>query len=342
MDLITQGVLGAALAQTAAKPSETRLATGIGFAAGLLADADALIYSSADSLLTIEYHRHFTHSIFFIPVGALIAALILWPLCKNKLGFKRLYVFSLLGYSLSGFIDACTSFGTYLLWPLSDERLAFHIISIVDPIFTLALIIGVVMAWRRRSQMPAKIGLGIAGLYLLMAVVQLQRAESAIESLATSRGHTPARLIAKPTFGNILLWRSIYEHEGRFYVDAVRVGNMPRLYEGSSIDKYQPARGASGLTKDSVLYRDILRFQKFSADYIALHPQHSNVLADVRYSIQPDGLLPLWGIEMDFARPEQHVRFRVYRSLNKQRRERFFAMLMNNDVIKNPSAITNK
>lgn len=342
MDLLTQGVLGAALAQTAAKPSETRLATGIGFAAGLLADIDALIYSSTDSLLTIEYHRHFTHSIFFIPFGALIAALILWPLCRKKLSFKRLYIFSMLGYSLSGFIDACTSYGTYLLWPLLDERLSFHIIAIVDPIFTLALIIGVVMAWRRRSQIPARFGLGMAAIYLLVAVVQLQRAESVIESLAASRGHTPARLIAKPSFGNILLWRSIYEHDGNFYVDAAHVGTKPRLYEGSSIRKYQPARDASGLAKESVLYTDILRFRKFSADYIALHPERQNVLADVRYSIQPDSVLPLWGIEMDFSRPEQHARFRVYRGLDKKKRERFFTMLMNGEVRQDKPVIDNE
>lgn len=332
MDLLTQAVLGAALAQTAAKPSETRLATGIGLAAGLLADADALIYSSTDSLLTIEYHRHFTHSIFFIPFGALIAALILWPLCRKKLSFKRVYVFSLLGYSLSGFIDACTTYGTHLLWPLSDERIAFHIISIVDPVFTLALIIAVVMAWRRRSQMPARLGLGIAAFYLLIAVVQLQRAESAIETLAASRGHTSARLIVKPSFGNTLLWRSIYEHEGRFYVDAVQVGTESRLYEGSSIRKYQPAEDARGLAKDSVLYKDILRFRKFSANYIAQHPERPNVLGDVRYSIQTDGVSPLWGIEMDFSKPEQHARFRVYRGLDKKQRERFFAMLMGEDI----------
>jgi inner membrane protein len=332
MDLITQGVLGAALAQTAAKPTETRLATGIGFAAGLLADLDALIYSSTDSLLTIEYHRHFTHSIFFIPFGALIAALILWPLCRKKLGFKRLYVFSLLGYSLSGFIDACTSYGTHLLWPLSDERIAFHIIAIVDPVFTLALIIAVVTAWRRRSQLPARFGLGIAALYLLVAVVQLQRGESAIETLAASRGHSPARLIVKPSFGNTLLWRSIYEHEGHFYVDAVQVGTEPRLYEGSSIRKYKPAEDAGGLAKDSVLYKDILRFRTFSDDYIIPHPERPNVIGDVRYAIQTDGLLPLWGIEMDFSQPQQHARFRAYRGLDKKQRERFFAMLMGRDI----------
>ena len=78
MDLLTQGLLGAALAQAGSKQQETRIATGVGFFAGLLADADILIQSDQDPLLTVEFHRHFTHSIFFVPFGALIAALILW------------------------------------------------------------------------------------------------------------------------------------------------------------------------------------------------------------------------------------------------------------------------
>ena len=81
-----------------------------------------------------------------------------------------------------------------------------------------------------------------------------------------------------------------------------------------------------------MLYKDILRFQEFSADYITQHPEWPNVLGDVRYSIQTDGLSPLWGIEMDFSKPEQHARFRVFRTLDKRKRERFFAMLMNEDV----------
>ena len=45
----------------------------VGLAAGLLADADVLISSANDPLLNIEYHRHFSHSLFFIPIGAAIA-----------------------------------------------------------------------------------------------------------------------------------------------------------------------------------------------------------------------------------------------------------------------------
>ena len=56
MDIVTQGLLGATLAQSAAA-RDTRLATGVGFAAGLLPDADSLIRSGSDPLLFLEFHR---------------------------------------------------------------------------------------------------------------------------------------------------------------------------------------------------------------------------------------------------------------------------------------------
>lgn len=63
MDSVTQGLFGAVMAQAGAKPAEIKQATVIGFIAPLLADADVLIRSSTDALLTLQYHRHFTHSL---------------------------------------------------------------------------------------------------------------------------------------------------------------------------------------------------------------------------------------------------------------------------------------
>jgi inner membrane protein len=332
MDLVTQAVLGSTLAQSGSRSTETRLATGIGFAAGLLADADALIRSSSDTLLTIEYHRHFTHSIFFIPIGALIAAILLWPIVRKRIVFKRLYRFTLLGYCLSGFIDACTSYGTHLLWPLWDGRISFHLIAIVDPVFTLVLIIALVFAFKRRNKNYARAGLLLAGLYLCLGFIQLQRAETVIESLALERGHQIERMIVKPTFGNILLWRSIYEYEGHFYIDAVRVGIDDRLYSGKSIMKFVLERDGKNIPKGSVLYNDIQRFSTFSDGFIAWHPDHADVLGDVRYSVRPDGLTFLWGIELDLTDPGKHANFAVYRDLSKRARQRFYAMLLNEDI----------
>ncbi len=333
MDILTQGVLGAALAQSVAKPEEARVATAVGFLSGLLADADALIRSANDPLLTLEYHRHFTHSIFFVPIGGLIAALLLWPFLRSRLRFRRLYLFSLLGYSLSGFLDACTSYGTHLLWPLSDTRIAWSIIAIVDPVFTLTLLAATVYALVKRKPRAAWAGLALAGVYLATGWLQLQRAETFAQELAETRGHRIERLVVKPTLGNLVLWRSIYQHADTFHVDAVRVGTTNRrAYPGGMIGKFLLGEALPTLSAESRLYQDIERFSAFSDGFVAWHPQRMDVLGDVRYAMMPTSLVPLWGIEMDLDQPDRHVRWVVFRELSQAGRTEFWSMLMNRDL----------
>ena len=334
MDLLTQGILGAALAQSGSRKKETRLATVVGFLSGLLADSDALIRSSSDSLLTIEYHRHFTHSIFFIPIGALIAAFILWPFLKSKIEFRRLYWFALLGYSLSGFIDACTSYGTHLFWPLSDERISFYLIAIVDPVFTIGLIIAVIVAAKKMKPRAALAGLLFAAFYLSISFIQSHRAQSTIEQIAIERGHVPEQLIAKPTMGNILLWRSTYKHDGRIYIDAVRTGLSARVYEGDSVQQFVIERDLKSIVPGSVLYDDIKRFEKFSDGFIAIHPDNAQIIGDVRYSFQANGIKPLWGIDFVLEKPQQHAVYRMYHDYEKNDLKRFFAMLKDQEVVR--------
>ncbi|MGY8696221.1 MAG: metal-dependent hydrolase, partial [Verrucomicrobiia bacterium] len=72
MDPITQGAIGAIVATAVAPAKRVRLAAFVGWAGGMLADADIFIRSASDPLLNIEYHRHFSHSLLFIPIGTLI------------------------------------------------------------------------------------------------------------------------------------------------------------------------------------------------------------------------------------------------------------------------------
>ena len=97
MDPVSHAALGATLAAVAAPSHQRRLAVVIGAAAALLPDADALIQSDADPLLVLDYHRHFSHALLFIPVGALIVTLLLWPWLRKHLSFGRVYAFSLAG-----------------------------------------------------------------------------------------------------------------------------------------------------------------------------------------------------------------------------------------------------
>lgn len=328
MDMITQGLTGALVSQAAARPGQARVAAVIGFVAGLLADADILIRSADDPLLTLEFHRQFTHSLLFVPLGGLIAALLLWPFLRRRLGFGRLYLFAVLGYLPSGLLDASTSFGTQLLWPFSDVRIAWNLIAIVDPVFTLLLALAAGIALVRYAPAVARLGIGLALVYLAFGLTQRERAEALALDLAAERGHRVARIEVKPTLGNLILWRSIYESDGRFHVDAVRVGvlSSPRVYEGGSLTRFVPAE-AEWLRSDSVLARDIARFARFSDGFLARHPERSEVLGDVRYAMLPNSVEPLWGVEMEPARPDRHVEFRTFRQADAATRKAFWGML---------------
>ena len=84
MDPITQGAIGAIVATAVAPAKHVRLAAFVGWAGGMLADADIFIRSASDPLLNIEYHRHFSHSLLFIPVGALICAAFVWMFVRKR------------------------------------------------------------------------------------------------------------------------------------------------------------------------------------------------------------------------------------------------------------------
>jgi inner membrane protein len=158
MDVLSQAVLGASLSQSFAKDKSKQLsALLIGALAGMAPDLDVLIYSSDDPILFLEFHRQFTHSLFFIPFGALLCTLVLYPFIKNKLTFSQIYLFSFLGFVTHGLLDACTSYGTQLFWPFSDQRISWSIVSIVDPFFTIPIVIGIVFAVYRSNRLFARI-----------------------------------------------------------------------------------------------------------------------------------------------------------------------------------------
>ncbi len=329
MDIITQGLLGATVAQAGAKRDEMRMASLIGFCAPLLADADALLRSPEDPLLFLEYHRHFTHALAFIPIGALLASLLLWPLLKKRMAFKRIYLYAFLGYATAGLLDACTSYGTHLLWPFVNDRVAWSIISIFDPLFSLGLIVALGFGWMKHKPVAAKTGLLFASAYLLLGVVQQDRAASLAQAQAEERGHVTERLIVKPTMGNLLLWRSVYSFDGTYYVDAVRAGlsGNSKVFEGEKVPAFDIQRDLPQLTAQTVLYRDIQRFQVFSDGFLAWHPAHPTVLGDVRYAMLPTSTRPLWGIQVDLDQPDAHVSFDTYRSMSASDREAFLTML---------------
>jgi len=331
MDPLTQGALGAALPQaTAARGKYVGSAGLLGFLAGMTADLDVFIRSSNDPLLFLEYHRQFSHSLVFIPVGGLLCALLLHALLGRRRGlrFRQSWLFCTLGYATHALLDACTSYGTMLLWPFSNARIAWNAISIIDPLFTLPLLLGVVLAARQKRPVFARLGLLWACTYMALGIWQRNEAIEMGYALAATRGHQPVRLEAKPSFANILVWKTVYETADRYYIDAVRPGFAPRVFTGNSVQKLDVPRDLPWLDRRSQQAMDIERFRWFSNGYIARDPHNPDRVIDIRYSMIPNELAPLWSIELrPGAGVDEHARYLVHRGGDDNRAARMWRML---------------
>jgi inner membrane protein len=312
MDPLTQGALGAALPQSIVKRPFVLKASIFGFLAGLTADLDVFIRSSEDPLLFLEYHRQFTHSLIFIPVGGLLCGFLLhWLFGKRwQLSLAQSVLICTLGYATHALLDSGTSYGTQLFWPFSNERIAWNAISIIDPLFTIPILIGIVVASLKQKPIFAQAALAWAILYMSLGFVQRDLATTMGKDLAAARGHTILRIEAKPSMANLLLWKTVYETPQRYYVDAVRPSISPKVFVGSSIPKLDVIKDFDWLIPNSQQARDIERFRWFSQGYIAQDPLHLNRIIDVRYSMIPNKITALWSIELaQSAPPNAHVKF---------------------------------
>ncbi len=298
MDPISQGTVGAAFAQSTANKKNIFSISVIGFLAGLAPDLDVFIRSSTDPILFLEYHRQFSHSLFFIPFGALIVALLLYPLFRKSVSLRTVYLASFLGYATHGLLDACTSYGTLLFWPFSSERVTWNNISIVDPLFTIPILILVGTAIKTKKRLFSYFAIGWVAFYLCLGFVQYDRAFKAANELALSRGHNPERLTLKPSFGNLILWKSIYQYEEKFYVDAIRTVLSSTWCLGESVRVFDYQHHLPNLNKDSQQRKDIERFRWFSQDYLGFDKEQS-LVTDVRYSMIPNQIAPMWGLVID-------------------------------------------
>jgi len=281
------------------------------------ADLDIFIKSSQDPLLSLEFHRQFTHSILFMPFGGLICALFFYYLFlqKKDISFKQTYIYSTLGYATHGLLDACTTYGTQLFWPFTNDRIAWNTISIIDPLFTLPILFLILFAVIKNNKKYSYIALSWVLIYSSLGFIQKDRAIEIGKKLAQSRGHEVIKIEVKPSFANIIVWKTIYTTQTHYYIDAVRAGLNTRVIEGVKIEKFNINKSFPWLDKKSQQAKDIERFRWFSNGYIAMSQNKPNQIIDIRYSMLPNEGHGLWGIELN---PDADNKAHIKRIFNRR------------------------
>ncbi len=316
MDPFSHALTGATLAGLGAPRRLLKPAIWIGAFAGMAPDLDVFIRSSSDPLLWLEFHRHFTHSMFFTPIGALACAAFFWlfSFTRRHVRFIECWAFAFLGYATHCLLDSCTSYGTRLLMPLSNLRISWDIIGIVDLFYTLPVLALLLMGYRRVSFgfVTAACIWGLS--YLGLGYIQHERVLSLATEWASRRATNPQMLSVRPTIGNLWLWRTFYR-DGEFWqTAAIRApfwpGGKHRTYEGQKA-LVAPANLLHGYPADSIAAYDIARFNYFSSGYLAQYKGQDGTTfyGDVRYGMLPLSAKPLWAIALPENCPDCHVTF---------------------------------
>lgn len=160
MDTITHGIVGALIGKGFFSERNGRVATFAATVGAMFPDVDVVqeIFSR-DPLAIVKYHRAITHSFVALPFFAMLLA---WltraalPPLKNRftsladleapswLMLTFIYAIALASHIL---LDAMTSFGTRMWTPLSQERVAWDILFIIDFVFTSLVLIPQIVAW---------------------------------------------------------------------------------------------------------------------------------------------------------------------------------------------------
>jgi inner membrane protein len=228
-----------------------------------------------------------------------IAALPFLLVKTNRARWREILAACTLGWLSHAPLDILTSYGTLWLWPFSRTRMELDWMSIVDPLFTVPLLVLALLARARASIGLARVAAGFALAYVALGGLLHHRAASVQASLAQQRGHRIEHGRVMPTLGNVVVWRSVYVAAGEAHADAVRVTvfGARAVAEGERVPLVSelPDSPADPALR-ARFERDFARFAWFSDGLVARDPADPTALADMRYSLATGGFAPLWGI----------------------------------------------
>jgi len=215
MDIVTHGITGV-LASRALPSGYKGSLMAAAIIGGLAPDLD-VIAGLWDPMAAITVHRTVTHSLFGGGMVSLAVAGLIWGFRREN--FLRLFTFAYLGLLSHIGLDLLTSFGTAVLWPLSDRRFALAQYYIIDPIFS-AIVLTFLIAtfWLKgKRESLAKIALMGIALYVLAVGVHKWIAVSRWQAFMESQGIRPMRSVILPIFPGPFRWLGISETDKGFY-----------------------------------------------------------------------------------------------------------------------------
>ncbi|PLR27103.1 MULTISPECIES: metal-dependent hydrolase [Pantoea] len=212
MDSLSQLTLGAAVTVAVmGKRVPLWQAALVGAVAGTLPDLDVFI-DHGDAIRNMTLHRTESHALIIL---TLIAPLLGWLVAgatRSRAHWRGWTLAMWLALVTHPLLDLTTVYGTQLGLPLTDFPYAIGSMYIIDPLYTLPLLIALLVALWRRDAVGLRwnqAGLLVSTLYLGWSMVAQSMATQHIEQALAQQSVQPEQLLVTPTAFNTLVWRTV-------------------------------------------------------------------------------------------------------------------------------------
>jgi len=285
MDSVTQLALGAAVGVAVmGRRTAVWKAALWGGLAGTLPDLDAFV-DHGDAVSNMTFHRAASHALFWQTLASPLLAGIAARVHGETDRFRRWWLALWLALVTHPLLDTMTVYGTQLLLPFSDRPLGVGSIFIIDPVYTLPLLVGVAVALARRTQRGLRAnawGLGLSTAYLAWSALAQAHVHGVAQAALAAQGRPAQQLLVTPAPFNTVLWRIVAMRE-----DGYEEGFYSLLDGERSLrlDRFPTDRALERALSDVWA---VQRMTWFSRGFYKVHARDGEAfLADLRMGQEP-------------------------------------------------------
>lgn len=281
MDSVSQIALGAAVSIAVFRRKQPLWqSAALGAVMGTLPDLDVLI-PHGDPISAMTLHRTESHALFYLTLLSPLLAWLWLKISSSNSSWRRALLAIWLVLITHPLLDMLTIYGTQLLLPFSHYPFGVGSVFVIDPLYTLPLLAGVVLTLGRQQLRWNKLGLVLSSVYLLFGLLAQQHVTQQVQQqLATTKQQ--GKLLVSATPFNTLLWRLVWL-EPHQYSEAY----LSLLDSGQNISwQHYP--------RDNVLINKwqqqpaVARLAWFSHGFFQLEQQQGQLLlTDLRMGLEP-------------------------------------------------------
>lgn len=246
MDTITHLAAGAVVGGLTGGEKAGKKALAWGAFFGYFPDVDVILGAFMTDMGALSFHRGITHSLLFTVIAPFLLALLPWYFHeKSPITYTRWTFIAFLALVSHVFLDIVTSYGTQIFMPFSNTLVYTANLSIIDPLFSLPLLIVAILgfisgiSFRNRRWLMLG-GIILSSLYLGWTFLNKSHVNEVFGDNFQQQDEEVQEFITQPSLFNNLLWRGIGSTEEGYYV-----GFYSLLDEDTEVDLTFIPRNAS-------------------------------------------------------------------------------------------------